>query len=229
MTGPAPAVATPWRQCREIASKDLRVEWRSGEAFLVTAPFGALALLVVPVAVGTNTPLLRQVGPGMYWVVVLLFGVSVTLRASAVGTPAQLAVLRLSGVHPVVQLAARSMAGGALLLGFEAVLAPVAVLLYAPDLTGWPWYLAALPLVAAGLAILGTAAGALSQQLASRGTLGGLLVIPVAVPLLLGATQVGQAALYGRPPWPWLLLILAVDLTAAAAVALCASHLEEVT
>lgn len=229
MTAAILGVPGPWQQCRQIARKDLRLEWRTGEALLVTAPFGALALLVVPLAVGTNTPLLRQVGPGMYWVVVLLFGVSVTLRASAVDTPAQLAVLRLSGVHPIVRLAGRSLASAVLLLGFEAVLLPVAVLLYDPDLVGWPWYLAVLPLVAAGLAILGTAAGALAQQLAGRTTVGALLVIPVAVPLLLGATQVGQAALYGRPPWPWLLLILAVDLTAAAAVALCATHLEEVT
>lgn len=229
MTSSAPGMPTPWRQCLEITCKDLRVEWRAGETLLVTLPFGALALLVVPLAVGTNTPLLRQVGPGMYWVVVLLFGVSVTLRASGADTPAQLAVLRMSGVHPIVRLAGRGLASAVLLLIFESILAPVAVLLYDAEPTGGAWYLAVLPLVAAGLAILGTAAGALAQRLAGRTTLGALLVIPVAVPLLLGATQVGQAALYGRPPWPWLLMITAVDLTAAAGLALCATHLEEVT
>nr|MDQ2788504.1 heme exporter protein CcmB [Actinomycetota bacterium] len=70
---------TPLRQCVELAGKDLRAEARAGEALLVTVPFGAIGLLLVPLAVGTDTPLLREIGPGLYWVVVLLFGVLVTL------------------------------------------------------------------------------------------------------------------------------------------------------
>ncbi len=63
----------PLQQCAELARKDLRTEWRAGEALLVTAPFGAVALLLVPLAVGSDTPLLRELGPGVYWLVVLLF------------------------------------------------------------------------------------------------------------------------------------------------------------
>lgn len=54
----APAV-TPLTQCLALARKDLRLERRAGEALLVTAPFGATALLLAPLAVGTDTPLLR--------------------------------------------------------------------------------------------------------------------------------------------------------------------------
>lgn len=226
MTRPV-AVPGAGRQAVELARKDLAAEARAGEALLVTAPFGAVALLLVPLAVGTNTPLLREVGPGLYWVVVLLFGVLVTLRASAVDGPAQLALLRLCGVGPATRLAGRALANAALLLAFQALLAPVAVALYDPDLSRWAWLLPVFGLVAAGLGVLGALADALAQGLAGRTTLGPLLTAPLAVPLLLGATQVTTAASTGRAPWPWLLLMLTADLVAALAVALCAHHLEE--
>lgn len=223
MTTPSPVA-----QCVEFAKKDLRLEARSGEAFLVTTPFGAVALLLVPVAVGTDTPLLREVGPGMYWVVVLLFGVLVTLRQSAVDGPAQLAMLRLSGVHPAVRLAGRAVANAGVLLVFEAVLIPVAVVLYDPSLDGWAWLIPVFPLVAVGLAVLGTFADALARGLAGRTALGPLLVVPLALPLLLGATQVMEATRFGRNPGPWLLLLVTVDLVAILALTLSARHLEEI-
>lgn len=222
-----PLAGSPLRQCGVLARRDLRLEWRSGETMLVIAPFGAAALLLAPMAVGTNTPLLSRLGPGLYWLVVLLFGVLVTLRHSASETPAQLAVLRLCGIDPVVRLTARVVANAALLVLFETILAPVAVVLYSPDPTGAWWLLPVLPLVAVGLAVLGTMAGALAHGLAGRATLGPLLVVPVAVPLLLAATQVQQAAQLGRAPWPWLLLVLTVDLAAMLLLVLVAGHLEE--
>ncbi|MPZ66013.1 MAG: ABC transporter permease [Pseudonocardiaceae bacterium] len=226
MTAPA-AAPTPLRQCLELARKDLRAEARAGEALLVTAPFGAVALLLVPLAVGTDTPLLRELGPGLFWVVVLLFGVLVTLRASAVDGPAQLELLRLCGITATTRLFGRALANAALLLGVQVLLAPVAVVLYDPDLSGWPWLLPAMLLVAVGLGVLGALADAVAQGLAERTTLGPLLVAPLAVPLLLGATQVLAAARYDRGPWPWLLLMATAVLVVTLAAALCAAHLEE--
>ena len=222
MTTPAPR-----RQCWELARKDLRLEVRAGDALLVTTPFGAVALLLVPLAVGTDTPLLRQLGPGVYWTVVLLFGVLVTLRQTTADSGPQADLLRLCGIDPVIRLAGRAVANTLALLAFEVLLAPVAVVLYDPDLRGWPWLLPVFPLVAAGLAVLGTLAGALAHGLAGRTTLGPLLVVPVAVPMLLGATEIPQLASDGGAPWPWLLLVFTVDLIAALAVLLCARHLEE--
>jgi heme exporter protein B len=224
----AAGLPTPLRQCIELARKDLRAEARAGEALLVIAPFGAVGLLLVPLAVGTDTPLLRELGPGLYWVVVLLFGVLVTLRASTVDGPAQLDLLRLCGIGPGTRLVGRMLANTVLLLGVETLLGPVAVVLYDPDLSGWPWLAPVALLVASGLGGLGALADALAQGLAGRTTLGPLLVAPLAVPLLLGATQALTAAHYQRPAWPWLTLMLTADLLTALAAALCAAHLEEV-
>ena len=227
MSGPSTAPG-PLAQALEIARKDLLLEVRAGEALLVTAPFGAVALLLVPLAVGTDVPMLRSVGSGMYWVVVLLFGVLVTLRQSAVDAPPQAALLRLAGIHPAVALAGRAAANAVLLLAFELAVLPVAVIVYDPPLGGWPWLLPVLPLVAAGLAVLGTLAGALAQGLAGRTAVGPLLVVPLAVPLLLSATQVVEATGYGANPWRWLALMALVDVVVALAVLLSARSLEEV-
>lgn len=220
-------VVSPAIQLSELVHKDLRLEVRAGEALLVTLPFGAVALMMVPLAVGADIPLLRQIGSGLYWVVVLLFGVLVTLRQSAVEGPAQRALLQLCGIDPVIRVVGRILANTALLLAIELLLAPVAIALYDPDLSGWPWLLPVLPLVAVGLAALGALAGGLADNLTERMSVGPLLVVPLALPLLLGATQVLQAARYGRSPWPWLLLVLTVDLVVLAAATLTARPLEE--
>lgn len=222
MTAPSPV-----SQVAELVRTELRLETRSGEALLVTLPFAAAALLLVPLGVGTDLPLLRQVGPGLYWVVVLVFGALVTLRQSAVDGPPQRALLRLCGVDPVVRVVSRVLAGAALLLAVEVVLLPVAVALYDPDPSGWAWLIPVLPLAAVGLASLGAVANGLSEGMAERLSIGPLLVVPLALPLLLGATQLVQAAQYGRPPWPWLVLLVTVDVVAVAAATLSARTLEE--
>ena len=223
------AVAPPLTQALVLARKDLRLERRTGEAFLVVAPFGAVALLMVPLAVGADTPLLATLGPALFWVVVLLFGVLVTVRGSAVDGPAHRAVLSLAGVTPRVRLAGRALGNTVLLCGFQAVVAPVALVLYAPEPAGWIWLWPMVPLVAAGIGTLGALADQVSEGLAGRTVLGPLLVAPITVPLLLGATGVVEAARYGRSAWPWLVLAVTVDLAAALLAAWCARHLEDLS
>lgn len=221
------ATVPPLRQALVLARKDLRIERRTGEAFLVVAPFGSVALLMVPLAVGANTPLLATLGPALFWVVVLLFGVLVTLRGAAVDGPAQRAILSLAGVTPRIRLAGRALGNTALLVGFQAVVAPVALVLYAPESTGWAWFAPMVGLVAVGLGTLGALADQVSEGLAGRTVLGPLLVAPITVPLLLGATGVLDATRHGRPAWPWLVLVVTVDLAAVLLSAWCARHLED--
>lgn len=217
----------PVRMCAVIARNSLLVERRSGETLLVIAPFGAVALLIIPIAVGTDVPLLRQVGPGMYWVVLLLFGVLVILRQSALRSPAQSLVLLLAGVPGPIQLLGSAVATSLLVLGLGVVLAPVAVMLYDPILSGWPWLVAFLPAVAVGLGMLGVVGEALVRRLSMRSSLGPLLIVPLALPLLLSASQSMEATASGRSALPWLLLITVVDLSLFLAVLFAGRLLEE--
>lgn len=217
-----------WGQVGWVIRKDIRVELRGGEAFLITAPFGALALLLVPMALGTETTLLRQIGPGMLWVVVLLFGMLVTVRTTSIDTPQIRTLLTLNGLDPAASFVGRSVASALLLLALLVVLTPVMVVLYAsPRIVGWVW-LAALAIAAAvGLGLLGSFAGSLVAGLRSRTALAPLLVAPLAVPVLLAATQGTDLALAGRSIMAWLLLLVAMDLALAIAGVLLAAPLDE--
>lgn len=215
-----------WRQVRRVAGKDLRAEWRSGEVMMITLPFGAIALMMVPLAVGTEVPLLRDIGPGMYWVIVLLFGILVALRQTSVDGPAQRDLLGLLGVDPVAGFAGRAGATSLLLIVFELVLGPVALALYDLSLTGWWWMLVVVPLVAVGLGLLGTLAAAIAASVAST-ALVPLIVAPMAVPLLLSAAQVMEGLRLDATILGWVLLLLTMDLLLAVAGVISARPLQE--
>lgn len=216
-----------WRQAGTIAARDLRIETRVGEALLITLPFGAVALLVLPLAVGPEIPLLSRVGLGAYWTVVLLFGMLVALRQTAAEGPAQRDLLALLGLDPAARFAGQATASGVLLLAFEILLWPVMVVLYDPEGIRWVWIPLVWLLVGAGLSMLGTFAGALTANLRVRASLSALLVAPLAVPLLLGAT----VALSDFPPTrdilPWVLLLVTFDLVLAIVGVWSARPLEE--
>ncbi len=216
-----------WRQAVAVARRDLLGEMRTGEVLLVTAPFGGIALLLIPMAIGTDAPLLARIGPGMYWVVVLLFGVLVALRRSAAETGAQRDLAGLLGIDPAARFAGQGLANAALLAMYALVLGPVAVVLYDPDLRGWEWMPLLVPLAVIGLALLATVAGRLTTALDSGPTLVPLLVAPMAVPLLLGATQALEGLRLGESILGWLLLLVAVDLALAVVGVLGARPLEE--
>ncbi len=220
-------MSTFWSHASAVARKDLRAELRTGEVLFVIVPFGAVALLLTPLAVGVDTPLLERIGPGMYWMVVLLFGVLVALRQSSLDGRPQRDMQALLGVDPAARFTGQAAATGLLLLVFALVLGPVAAALYDPSPSGWGWLAALIPLVVTGLALLGTLAGAITGGLGARNSLVPLLVVPLAVPLLLAATQSLEGLRRGEGILGWLLLLVAMDLGLAVIGVLSARPLQE--
>jgi len=218
-----------WRQVRAVARKELIAEIRTGEVLLITAPFGAVVLLLIPLAVGTDRPLLTRIGPGMYWVVVLVFGIMVALRQSAIDEPPQRDLMALLGLDPAARFVGQAGATFLLLLLFEVILAPVAGALYNPQLSGWAWpaLLALLPMFAFGLALLGTLAGWLTVSLTTGRSLVPLMVAPLSVPLLLSATQALEGLRIQASITGWIVLLLTLDLALALVCVLSARPLEE--
>jgi len=206
---------------------ELRDEVRGGEVAFVVVPFAVVALLAIPLAVGIDTPLLQRIGPGIYWAIVVLFGVLVTQRHSSAPPPAARDMLRLAGVDPAARFAATTLASFFLLLAFEIGAGLATVALYSPVLDSW-WPLAMLlPLTASGLAMIGTIAGNLVAGLDARTSLAPLLVVPIAVPLLLGAAQATEGLRVGGGILRWVLLLAIVDTLLAVAGVLTARPLEE--
>jgi heme exporter protein B len=84
-----------------------------------------------------------------------------------------------------------------------------------------------LVLAAAGLSLLGTLAAGIVATGQSTTALVPLLVAPLSVPLLLGATQSFEAIRLGRSSLSWVLLMTIVVLLLAVAGVLSARPLQE--
>lgn len=217
-----------WRQVRAIARRDLIVEGRSRETVAVVVPFAAAAVFVVPFATDALDVRLATLAFPVYWLVGLLFGMQVALRQTAVETTAQRRQLALLGVDPVARFTGRVVSGSALILVVLAVTAPLVFLFYDPEPIPRPWpMIGVLVLFAAGLAMLSTLAGDVAAGLATRTSLAPLLVIPVSVPLLLGAAQSLESLVRGRTTLPWVLTLVVADLALAVTGVVTARSLEE--
>jgi heme exporter protein B len=205
----------------------LRDECRAGEVALVIVPFGTVALLVIPMAVGIDTPLLERIGPGLFWAVLVLFGTIVTQRQSASIGDARHDLLTLLGVDPAARFAAAALAGTILLTGFAVVVGAVTFVLYDPAIADPAWLTLIIPLTCAGIAMVGTIAASVARGLGTRSTLAPLLVVPVTVPILLGAAQATEGLRAGAGILRWILLLSVVDVVLALAGVLTARPLED--
>ena len=212
-----------WRQTAVLFRFQLRDEARTGEVTAVIIPFGAIALLVIPMAVGIETALLTRIGPGLFWAVVLLFGIVVTQRRTAAASPAHRDALSLLGIDPAARFAATALASGILLLGFELATGLVMIVLYDPVVVGWGWLALILPLVAIGLGMLGTVAGSVAD---GRGLLASLLVAPLAIPILHGAAQASEGLRLGVGILRWIVVLALVDVVLVLVGVLTARPLE---
>ncbi|MFZ0013166.1 MAG: heme exporter protein CcmB [Acidimicrobiia bacterium] len=220
-----------WRQAVEIARVDLIVERRAGETLRIVLPFSVVALMVFPLALGLRLEVVSIIGVGVFWALGILFGMQVALRHSVADTPERRDLQALLGVDPAARFAGRGLSGGALMIGFLGLLLVAMAILFAPDVPdgGWPILATATLLVAIGLTELGTLAGEVTSGLRSRAALASLIVAPLALPLVIGASQAVQALERDTGILPWILLLIASDLALAVAGVALAKPLEEAT
>jgi heme exporter protein B len=197
--------------------RELRLAASGGNAFLPLIFFLLVATLF-PFAVGPDAPLLARTGGGALWMAALLAALLPVDRLvepdRASGVLDQLAVRRVP--DEIVALA--KLIGHWLSFGPPLMLAaiPAAALMKLPEdlllrlelglLTGTPG-LAALSLIVAGL----------TAGLRTTGALAGLLMLPLAVPILIfGAAMTEQGAGMGAAK---LLAAVSLLLVAIAPVA----------
>ena len=178
-----------------LVLRDVRRAYASGGATLVVA-FFLLAAILFPFAVGPDATLLARVGGGVVWTAALLAALLPVERLVApdldAGVIDQLAVrgLPLAGVA-----AAKTLAHW---LAFAPPVMAAAVV--AAGLLGLPGRTLAvvelgLLLGTPGLAALAVATAALTAGLRGAGAVAGLVMLPLALPLLIfGAGAGGEAA-----------------------------------
>lgn len=220
-----------WSQAIEIARVDLRLERRVGDSLRIILPFAVVSLLIIPLALGARLSLISEIGVAVFWSLGVLFGMQVALRHSASDTREHRDLYALLGVDPAARFVGRTISGGLLTLGFLLALLLTMLVIYGPDLPDGSIWVAILAstLLAIGLTELGTLAGEITADLRNRSTLASLIVAPLALPMVIGASQAMEALARDTSILPWVLLILATDLALAVAGVGLARPLEEAT
>ncbi len=198
------------RGARRVASKDLRLEWRSRVALGQIVPFALVVLVTFAFAVDADTAVLRRIAPGLLWVSVLLASLLAVARSTSLESADGLTdAVRLTGMAPASFFLGRSAALAAQLLVVEGILVLGIVVLYDASVVDPVLFVAALVPATVALAAIGTLYGALSLAVRVRETLVPLLVMPAAAPVLLGASRAHERAmgLTTAGGWAWVGLL----------------------
>ena len=203
-----------WAVSRLIAGKDLRIEWRSRVVSNQVVPFAALMMVMFAFALDSDTVLTR-VAPGLVWLAAMFSLLVIVQRTFAVETAdGALDALRVAGVRGGGIFLGKALALAAQLAVLELILLGAAVVLYNTQFvgSGVALLICTYLTATAGLAFVGTLYGGLASGAKGRETLLPLLMLPVAAPVLIGATRATEAALgtQGATPsdgWPWVGLL----------------------
>jgi heme exporter protein B len=177
-----------------IIARDVRRGF-TGAAWLPIAFFLLVATLV-PFAVGPDAKLLSRIAPGILWIAALTAALLPIERLiepdRADGVLDQLA---LRGVAEESVAAAKIIAHWLTFAPLLLVAALPASVLLAMDGEALARTIAALAIGTAGLAALAVAVAAVTAGLPRAGSLAGLLLLPLAIPLLIfGAAASGDGA-----------------------------------
>ena len=134
------------------------------------------------------------------------------------------------GIDPAARFAGRSLAAAALTTGVMTVIAPLVVLFYDPSAIPevLPSFLAVVGF-AIGISMLSTLAGDVTVGLRTRSSLAPLIVAPISVPLLIGASQTLESLILGRSTMAPALLLTVTVLSLAVTGVLTAPALEDAT
>ncbi len=176
-----------------LVRREMRLAWRGGGLWLPVIFYLAVATLF-PFVAGPDRALLARTGGGIIWIAALLSSLlpieRLILPDKDAGILDQLTVRGWSDEW----IAAAKIVGHFASFGLPLLLAtPIAVVLMGvPDAKAGP-LMGGLALALPGLAGLGVTIAALTAGLRGASALGGLLLVPLAIPIVIfGAGTLGD-------------------------------------
>lgn len=199
-----------------IVWKDLAAERRSKANFNSVVFLAALTLLLFGFSLGPDPQAMREIRGGVIWLTVLFSGVLAFHRSYQIELEngAMEALLLFPGDRRSIFIG--KLTANLIFVGLvEAVLLPVAALLYGIPLLAAPWRLAlVLGLGTLGFVTLGTFYAAMASRLRAREVLLPLMLFPMLIPLLVAAVLATGALLEGDPmgqSGAWIRLLVVFD------------------
>lgn len=194
-----------------LVRRDLRLASRRRTEALLPVAFFVVAASLVPLGVGPEPQVLRQIAPGVIWVCALL--------AAMLSLPALYATDHADGTleqmllspQPAILVAAARALSHWMVAGWPLLVAgPLLALLFDMRRDAVVTLLASLALGTPVLSLLGSVGAALTLGLRNGGVLVLLLVLPLCVPVLVFGAGAVAAVDMGLSPRPWLSLLGAV-------------------
>ncbi|MEK7386744.1 MAG: heme exporter protein CcmB [candidate division NC10 bacterium] len=210
------------RRAWVVVWKDLLVERRSKETLNALFFFSLLLLFVFQFALGPDRERLAATLPGLLWLGFILAGLLGLGRTFVLERENDCweGLLLAPGDKSAIYVG--KLAGNLLLmLVVEAMLLALFVIFFNIEIAAALPGLALIILLGTlGLAAVGTLFAAMTAQVRARELLFPVLLLPVQVPVLLGAVKATEAVLLGEPLGAvahWLKLLAAADVIYVAA------------
>ncbi len=187
-------------QAWAVLRKDVLLEARSRTSVNAMLFFAGMILLIFSFALGPNQQVLSKAAGGLLWLAyifagILAFGRAYALEAENSAFEGLLLIARNRGAIYLGKM----LGAVVVMLVIEIIILPLMAILYNLDLAGAvPLLLLVSLLGTIGYAAIGALYGALTMSLRAREVLLPLLILPVTVPVILGAVQATTIALSGK-------------------------------
>ncbi len=196
-----------------VMAKDLRLAWRDRAGWLAAAAFATLAVLTYSFAFDLATRDVRPLLPGVLWTTFLFAGVF------AAGSSFQSELeegtfdaMLLAPVSPTVVYLGKALSNLLALLVIQFALLTLASILFDTFLLR-PELLVIVLLGTIGYVALTTLLSTMGGSIGGRAVLLPMMVLPLLVPLLIGAVRATSASLgleAGTAPWMLLMVVFSL-------------------
>lgn len=204
------------RQAWAVFRKDVTVEARTKVNVNAMLFFAGTVLLIFSFALGPDPARLRTAAPGLLWLTFIFAGLLAFGRSYALESEnSAFEGLLLTADNRSAIYAGKLCGATAVMLVIEAVILPTMAVFYNIDLwSSIPALLGVGVLGTLGFSAIGALYGALTMTLRAREVLLPLLMLPVTVPVVLGAVKATTYVLSGeyRDLWLWLEVLAAFDI-----------------
>jgi heme exporter protein B len=198
-----------------VLGKDLQIEWRSRDRVAAMAVFALLVVVVFQFAAPPGaSPEARGHLPGLLWVAWVFSAILGLNRAFALELENDAwAGLALAPADRGWIYLGKALAGLLLLVGVQLVSGLAFAAAFDVPLAGAAPGLALVALLGAvGVTALGTLFAAVAARTRYREVMLPLLLLPLLMPVVLGAVRATAPLLAGEPlPWPPVRLLLVSD------------------
>lgn len=199
-----------------VFMREVRLAIRQGSDTVMAVVFFVLACILFPFGVGPEPETLARIAPGIIWVAALLATLMSLERLFDADYDDGALELLMLGPLPLTGIVIAKICAHWLVTAVPLIAAaPILALVFGLSGDALAVLIAALALGTPSLSLIGAVGAALVLGARRGGVLLTLLILPLYIPVLIFGVAAVDAAQYGFPIRPLLLMLMAFFLAAA--------------